>query len=204
MAKDISLEKRIMEAAIEVIAEKGYYGSRTSEIAKVAKCSEGSIFRYYKNKEELLRSIVHQGSLIFVNESFIAKTESFFENIDDLAPKVLLRELIRDRLELIEENRKLLKIVFIELNFHDSLKNEYVEIIKERLFSYGNRLLDVIGKKIELKDIPREDMFSFIFGSALSIVVRILLSGEKTESEDMVDSILDMVIDGISYREKEC
>lgn len=49
---------KIIEAAIEVFAEKGYAGSSTSEIAQKAGVAEGTIFRHYKTKKDLLLSIV--------------------------------------------------------------------------------------------------------------------------------------------------
>ena len=51
------LEKRknqILEAAIQIFSKKGFEGSTTKEIAKKAKVSEGTIFRYFKTKKEIL------------------------------------------------------------------------------------------------------------------------------------------------------
>ena len=47
----------ILSAAIELFSEKGYEATATSEIAKKAKVAEGTIFRYYKTKKELLFAI---------------------------------------------------------------------------------------------------------------------------------------------------
>ena len=49
---------KILQSAIEVFAEKGYAGSSTSEIAQRAGVAEGTIFRHYKTKKDLLLSIV--------------------------------------------------------------------------------------------------------------------------------------------------
>src|SRR5215469_2283012 len=46
--------KRILDAAIEVIAEKGFFHSRVSEIANRAGVADGTIYLYFKNKDELL------------------------------------------------------------------------------------------------------------------------------------------------------
>jgi AcrR family transcriptional regulator len=51
-------QKKILESAIEIFAEKGYSATSTSEIAKKAGVAEGTIFRHYKTKKELLLSIV--------------------------------------------------------------------------------------------------------------------------------------------------
>src|SRR5699024_3197350 len=51
-------QKNIIAAASSLFAEKGYAATSTSEIAQKAGVAEGTIFRHYKNKKELLISIV--------------------------------------------------------------------------------------------------------------------------------------------------
>ena len=51
-------QKKIVAAAIESFAEKGYSATSTKEIAQKAGVAEGTIFRHYKTKKELLMSIV--------------------------------------------------------------------------------------------------------------------------------------------------
>src|SRR4051794_38999386 len=49
---------KIIKAAVETFSEKGYAASSTSEIAQKAGVAEGTIFRHYKTKKDLLLSIV--------------------------------------------------------------------------------------------------------------------------------------------------
>jgi len=56
--KDTS--QRILDAAIAVFARDGVSGATTREIARVAKVNEVTLFRYFKNKNELLRQVVLQ------------------------------------------------------------------------------------------------------------------------------------------------
>src|SRR5262245_47623636 len=46
--------RRILEAAVRVFARKGYYGARVSEIARKAGVADGTIYLYFKNKEDVL------------------------------------------------------------------------------------------------------------------------------------------------------
>ena len=66
----------ILSAAIELFSEKGYEATATSEIAKKAKVAEGTIFRYYKTKKELLYAIPNALSKISLFEIFL---EDFYE-----------------------------------------------------------------------------------------------------------------------------
>lgn len=197
-----NIKNRIKSAAIKVISEKGYYGSRTSEIAVAAGCSEGSIFKHYGSKEKLLRSIIHDGAMIFLNEEFLVKTENFFKGIEDMEAKKFLEEFIRDRLDLIKNNREILKIVLIELNFHDGLKKEYIQLFKGIVLKYKKIILKHLGDKIRLKDLPDDDIITFVFGTLSGIIMRILVFNlDSLQYENMISNILDMFIDGISLED---
>lgn len=54
------LRERILDAALLVMRERGIAGTRTSAIAAAAGCAEGSIYRYFSGKEELLREVVRR------------------------------------------------------------------------------------------------------------------------------------------------
>ncbi len=49
--------KRILQAAVAVFARKGYFGARVSEIAKKAGVADGTIYLYFRNKEDILVSL---------------------------------------------------------------------------------------------------------------------------------------------------
>ncbi len=53
-------KQRILRAGIKMFAEKGYLGATISEIASLANIADGSIYEYFKNKEDLLLSIPEQ------------------------------------------------------------------------------------------------------------------------------------------------
>jgi AcrR family transcriptional regulator len=50
-------EKLILKAACETFSEKGYNATSTKEIAKMAGVSEGTIFRYFKTKNHILKGL---------------------------------------------------------------------------------------------------------------------------------------------------
>jgi AcrR family transcriptional regulator len=52
------LRERIVDAAFEVIHEQGMARARTSSIAEAAGCAEGSIYRYFSGKPQLLEEVV--------------------------------------------------------------------------------------------------------------------------------------------------
>lgn len=51
-------QQQITEAALRIIGEKGVNGATTAEIAKAVGISEGNIYRHFKNKEEIIKSVI--------------------------------------------------------------------------------------------------------------------------------------------------
>src|SRR4051812_4844320 len=51
---DPEKRKRILKAAIRVFGRRGFHEARIAEIAAAAKVAEGTVYLYFKNKEDLL------------------------------------------------------------------------------------------------------------------------------------------------------
>ena len=79
--------KTILEASIEVMAKDGFKKASTREIAKLAKCTEGLIFRYFKTKEDILNTIIKN-----VFEENNTEFLSFLNQ--DYSFKILLEKLL--------------------------------------------------------------------------------------------------------------
>jgi TetR/AcrR family fatty acid metabolism transcriptional regulator len=58
--KDETKHQKIIQAAAKVFAEKGFYNSRVSEIAKEANVADGTIYLYFKNKDDILISLFEE------------------------------------------------------------------------------------------------------------------------------------------------
>src|SRR5438067_9234346 len=54
----MGIRDRILDAAVAVLHERGHAGATTREIARVAGCSEGSLYTYFANKEQLLLAVM--------------------------------------------------------------------------------------------------------------------------------------------------
>jgi len=119
---------RIVNAAIEVFVEKGYSGSSTSEIASKAGVAEGTIFRHYKTKKELLFSIVTPIVAKLV-APFVLK--EFYKVLD--APyttyESFLRAALRNRIDFIQKHLPVLRILLQEIPFHEELREPFKAMV---------------------------------------------------------------------------
>ncbi|HHY04255.1 MAG TPA: TetR/AcrR family transcriptional regulator, partial [Thermoanaerobacterales bacterium] len=118
---------QIAEAAVKVFVKKGYEGSTTKEIAKKARVSEGTIFRYFKTKKDILLYVI-----ILLTERVIAELNREIEDCTD--PKEALKMILRLHYRLIIKNYDMFKVVIYEIQFHKDLQeNFYKKIVKSML-----------------------------------------------------------------------
>ncbi|SEQ83299.1 TetR/AcrR family transcriptional regulator [Piscibacillus halophilus] len=83
MKKNKPKYKKIIDAAVEVIAENGYHASQVSKIAKRAGVADGTIYLYFKNKEDILVSVFQEkmGQFIERIEEVIVEHHSADEKL---------------------------------------------------------------------------------------------------------------------------
>ncbi|MEZ7726272.1 TetR/AcrR family transcriptional regulator [Gemella sanguinis] len=113
-------KKKTIEAAIKLFAKQGYNGTSTLQIAKVAGVSQATVFKYFKTKEDLLYSItlpvLPKLYLVFLGR--VQNANSIQE---------LIRYIVRDRFEFLEENSNTVKILYSEILTNENLKKQVIE-----------------------------------------------------------------------------
>src|ERR1051326_8150099 len=123
--------QRILDAAIEVIAEHGFFHSRVAEIADRAGVADGTIYLYFKNKDELLMSAIDSAF-----HRFIRRAQAALNELTD--PREKLRRMAFLHLESLGSNRNLAIVFQTELRhslkflaqFSHKLLVEYFDLIR--------------------------------------------------------------------------
>lgn len=150
---------KIIQAAIKVFAQKGFFSARISDIAQKAKVADGTIYLYFNNKFDILLSVFEQeiGKLIdHVNLLLEKETSS----------KARLEIFVTNHLQEMKKNRYLAEVIHIELRQTSKLIREYR---KNKFTEY----LEIIAAIIEQgqedgtfrKDIQSDIARQVVFGA---------------------------------------
>ena len=109
---------RILKAAIKVFANKGFYATRVSEIAKAAGVADGTIYLYFKNKDDVLITIFEDGlkQLLEILQSVAESDESFESRVT---------RIIELQLGLLEDQRDLAEVITVNLRQSSRLMKQY-------------------------------------------------------------------------------
>lgn len=136
MKRDRPKYKQIVDAAVTVIAENGYHQAQVSKIAKEAGVADGTIYLYFKNKEDILISVFREKMAIFVNN-----VEVILEQDIDTSEKLF--RMIDSHFRILHEDRHLAIVTQLELRqSNKELRLRINEVLKEYL-----TLLDAILKE---------------------------------------------------------
>jgi len=117
-------QERILRAAMEIMAERGYAATPTAEIAKRANVAEGTVFKHFKTKQGLLTAVVAPFVERFVAplmvKDFIALLDADYDSLEQF-----LRAVFRDRLAEVRKHRTVVRIALQELPYNDALRERF-------------------------------------------------------------------------------
>ena len=166
--KDFDKKEAIFQAMLELISKHGFHSSPMSEVAKQADVAAGTIYHYFKSKDELICALY-----VRLKEKTV---ESFFKTDDSTKPfKDRFRHFYLQMIDHCVKNPK--EFYFLEQFANSPFINT---IPKEDVQKLDQTIYDFIRKAVFfqfVRDIPPKILIAFVMGSANSIT-KLRLSGE--------------------------
>lgn len=217
--RTIPKEERIMAAAEQVFSRKGYTQATLDEIIKIADTGKGTVYKYYKNKENLFYSLVMRK-----NEPFLLTLQAIEQEDINLEQKMM--RYFTTLVSFMHENAVIWQVLLFEMTGcssgwqlvpKDEDKNQFdikvtwgeppnaeeVEVVKRyhQVIHSGIRvllnILDGAVKKGDLK--PLKDLHSWtasiFFGVVMSVFRNTNLYVTETP-EDVAISVTDCFMHG--------
>jgi len=183
----------ILEAAIEVFAEKGFHHARISDIARRAGVADGTIYLYFRNKDDVLLTIFEEKMGVL-----IAGLQHALVGVDD--PLERIRTFARYHFRQVNDHRALAEVLQIELRLSNKFLKEYRP---EKLWEYLGMFAAIIHEG-QSRGVIRGDQDSFVlmwafFGAMDEIAMQWVLAKRKQFSlEAAADSVADVFIRGMA------
>lgn len=183
--------QRILRAAIEVFASKGYFTARMTDIARAAEVADGTLYLYFDGKEHLLMTIFDD-----VLSRFIDRTRAELVGVED--PSQKLRVMIRLHLETLGRDRSLAQVLQIETRHS---RRFMALLMHGKLGEYLNLLRDIIVEGQEVgsfrRDINPGLATNLVFGAVDELVNSWLLVDEPGDLVRHHGPLLKLLCDGL-------
>jgi AcrR family transcriptional regulator len=183
---------RILEAATRVFARDGVSGATTREIARLARVNEVTLFRYFKNKHELLRQVILQKSRnyehVFAGASFASP--------DDLRRTVEAYAQVHVR--MLRENEDFVRTFFGELNRHPKLcRRLFLESAKQVRQKFIVYLQGARKRGLVRRDLDPVTATDGLSGMLLAGVLRRPLTEPEYSNESYSAHCVELFLRGI-------
>jgi TetR/AcrR family fatty acid metabolism transcriptional regulator len=195
-ARIVVADKReaILRAGIKVFARKGFFNAKVADVAKEARIADGTVYLYFKSKDEILHSIFDQAM-----ERFIAEGKAELRNI--ASPVDRLRRIAELHLARLGADRDLAVVFQVELRgstkfmreFSAAGFHDYLEVIRKTIDD---------GQKSGLfrSDIKPVVCAKIFYGSLDEMVTNWILSKKPYALEPMAQEVLKVFLKGISAK----
>jgi AcrR family transcriptional regulator len=191
--------EEIVSAAEKVFAAKGFFPTTMSDIAREAEFGTGTLYKYFKSKEELYFTLIDE------------KVEEINRLVkDELSRKTSAVERIKKVLELqfefFERNRDFFRIYISERNrFEWTVKDDLGKGLHEKMVTYITILAGVMREGIkggEFKSMNPMDLAHTLVGIVNSFVFEWMISHEPYPLISKLDTVLKIFLEGAQRTER--
>jgi TetR/AcrR family fatty acid metabolism transcriptional regulator len=184
--------EQILDAAVLEIARRGYYGTTVSTIARRAGVADGTIYLYFKSKEDLLVSIFERAMQRF-NEEAGCIVEEAAAGAEDK-----LRRLVALHLSLMGEDRDL--AVIFQVEFRHTL-HILERLSRSRMRDYLALIARVVeqGKQegVFKRDVDALFAAKVVFGILDEMATDWVLSSKNTRLASRSGPVNDLLLGGL-------
>ncbi|WP_236587633.1 TetR/AcrR family transcriptional regulator [Tumebacillus amylolyticus] len=196
---------QILEAAVKVFSEKGFNASRTSEVAKEAGVSEGTVFNYFKTKKDLLKGMLIPLLLRFFRPWLLRGVEKIFNNRQGRPVEDVMTDLVRDRVHLAQANLPLIKAIASEAPFQPELFAPVREQILPQILEVATRFFQEEMEKGTFRTIDPLLAFRGLLSMLAGYVIMRNIAPEEfqlQEEEVEIRRLVDLYLHGLLPREE--
>lgn len=192
MKKNKPKYHQIIDAAVVAIAENGYHQAQVSKIAKQAGVADGTIYLYFKNKEDILISLFQEKM-----GTFAAKTKESIQTKETAAEQLEL--LVQNHFILLTEDPHLAVVTQLELRqSNKELRLKINEVLKEYLLLIDEVLQTGVQKGEFGPDLNIRLARQMIFGTLDEMITTWVMNDQKYDLAASAPDVTKMLLNGFS------
>ncbi len=186
-ARDENKIQQVFDATLKLVVKSGVAGITMRQIAKEAKMATGTLYIYFKDKEELINQLYASCRIASLNAYFSGYTQTMpFKE----AFRTIWNNILNDRLQNFDVS------VFMEQCYHSPFISETTKEMSKQLLKPLFKLIDEGKEEKLLKDLDTVLLLIFMMGS-ITEIIKYINYHKKKITEEMVKNAFDICWDGL-------
>jgi TetR/AcrR family fatty acid metabolism transcriptional regulator len=190
--RDPDKPRQIVDAAIRVFARKGYWSSRVSDIAREAGIAAGTIYLYFKTKEDILITVFREKMAEFVSALWRAIAE-------EPDPVAKVRRLVSMHFEILERHPEMAEVVQVELRQGQKF---FRGPATHEIAAYFALIASVLEEGVAAgqfrRDLPVKLATKMLFGAMDQMATSWVLGKRGYRLADTAPAVADLFLQGIA------
>ena len=189
--KDKPKYKQIVDAAVIVIAENGYHQAQVSKIAKQAGVADGTIYLYFKNKEDILISVFQEKMAVFVS-----KLEQILTK--DLSASEKLKLMIESHFKLLAGDIHLAIVTQLELRQSNTdIRLKINNVLREYLLLLDQILVKGMENAEFDQDMDIRLARQMVFGTMDETITTWVMNDHKYDLVELAPKVHHLLMKGM-------
>ena len=189
--KDAAKYKAILDAAIKVMAQTGYHGAQVARIAREAGVADGTVYLYFKNKEDILISILREtiGQIVLLS--------NWLEG-DHPEPLIALKKLIEAHFTTLGSNPELALVLQVHIRQSEKeIRQQVADMM--RPYQQTLRRIITLGQQtgVFLPAVDAQIARRMIFGTIDETVNAWIYTGAKYDLTTLIEPVYATLLHGI-------
>jgi len=190
--RDPDKPQQIIEAAVRVFAREGYYNSRVSDIAREAGIAAGTIYLYFKTKDDILVTLFRDKMA-----EFVGALRKAIAGEPDAASKV--RRLVSLHFSMLEENPDLAEVVQVELRQGQKFfRGASSQEIGAYFALIGSVLEEGVAEGRFRSSLPVKVATKMLFGAMDQMATSWVLGKRGYQLVDTADAVAEIFLQGVA------
>jgi len=190
--RDPDKPQQIIEAAVRVFARKGYYNSRVSDIAREAGIAAGTIYLYFKTKDDILVTLFRDKMA-----DFVGVLRKAIAGEADAASKI--RRLVSLHFRILEESPDLAEVVQVELRQGQKFfRGASSQEIGAYFALIGSVLEEGVAEGRFRSGLPVKVATKILFGAMYQMATSWVLGKRGYRLVDTADAVAEIFLQGVA------
>ena len=190
--RDPDKPQQIIDAAVRVFARNGFYNSRVSDIAREAGIASGTIYLYFKTKDDILVTLFREKMA-----GFVTALRRAIAGEPDATAK--LRRLVRLHFETLEAHPDVAEVVQVELRQgHKFFRGASAHEVSGYFDLIGSVLQEGVAAGVFRPDLPVKIATKMLFGAMDQVTTSWVLGKRGYRLADAAEPVANIFLKGVS------